>query len=241
MPKNLKITALTLGLLVLLLTAPAGALGINKSINIQPGTETDGASTVNGSITVGRGATVTGGLETVNGAIRVENDAVVRDLETVNGSIKVGSGAQARDIDGVNGAIRIGENVTVDGEISVVNGKIGVDAGSTVSEDLSNVNGEISITGAEIGGDLSTVNGDVSLLAGANLQGDLTIEKPGGMNWTSNKSRKPRIIIGPGSKVGGDIIVEREVELYISETAEVGSVSGVMSLDQAIRFSGERP
>jgi hypothetical protein len=41
--------------------------------------------------------------------------------------------------------------------------------------------------------------------------------------------------------VDGNIIVEREVELYISDTAEVGGVSGVMSIDQAVRFSGERP
>jgi len=241
MPKNLRIAALGAGLLALILAAPANAFGVNKSINIEAGSEADGASTVNGSITVGSGATVTGGLETVNGAIRVENDAVVKDLETVNGSIKVGSGAQAGDIDGVNGGIRVGENVSINGEISVVNGKIGVDAGSTVSEDLSNVNGEISITGAEIGGNLSTVNGDVSLLGGANLHGDLTIEKPGGINWSSKNSRIPRIVIGPGSKVGGNIIVEREVELYISETAEVGGVSGVMDMDQAVRFKGDRP
>jgi hypothetical protein len=61
------------------------------------------------------------------------------------------------------------------------------------------------------------------------------------MNWGKNNSRKPRIIIGPGSTVDGNIIVEREVELYISDTAAVGGVSGVMSIDQAVRFSGKRP
>jgi hypothetical protein len=39
----------------------------------------------------------------------------------------------------------------------------------------------------------------------------------------------------------GRIDLEREVELYISESAEVCGVTGVMSLDQAIRFIGERP
>ena len=93
----------------------------------------------------------------------------------------------------------------------------------------------------DAGGDLSTVNGDVSLMNGAQLHGDLTIEKPGGFNRNSKNSRKPRIVIGPGSKVAGEIIAEREVELYISDTAEVGGVSGVMSIDQAVRFSGDRP
>ncbi|MCZ6809247.1 MAG: hypothetical protein O7D92_05755, partial [Proteobacteria bacterium] len=69
--------------------------------------------------------------------------------------------------------------------------------------------------------------------------GNLTIEKPGG--WDNNKSRKPKIIIGPGSRIGGKIVAEREIELYISDTAEVGGVAGVMSMEQAIRFSGKRP
>jgi hypothetical protein len=236
-----RIATLSASLLALLLAAPAIALGINKSININAGSESRGASTVNGSITVGSGATVKGSLETVNGAIRIDDDAMVEDVETVNGSIKLDSGVNADDVEGVNGAIRIGKNVIISGEVSVVNGKIGVDAGSSIAEDLSNVNGEISITGAEIGGNLTTVNGDVSLTEGARLHGDLNIEKPGGINWSKNNSRKPRIIIGPGSRVDGNIIVEREVELYISDTAEVGGVSGVMSIDQAVRFSGERP
>jgi acetyltransferase-like isoleucine patch superfamily enzyme len=139
----------------------------------------------------------------------------------------------------VNGAIRIGENVTINGGVSVVNGKIAIASGSSIRDEVSNINGEISITAAEIGGNLSTVNGDVTLDNGANLHGNLTVEKARGSR--SNNARKPRIIIGPGSKVGGEIFVEREVELYISDTAEVGSVSGVMSLDQAIRFSGKRP
>jgi DUF4097 and DUF4098 domain-containing protein YvlB len=239
MPRNLRIIALSISLLALLPATPAHAFGVNKSIDIEAGSESGGASTVNGSITVGAGATVTGGLETVNGAIRIDENAVIEDAETVNGSIKIAPGVKAQDIEGVNGTIRVGANVTINGEISVVNGQIGVDKGSSVGGDVNNVNGEIRMTGAEIGGDLSTVNGDVTLDDGANLHGNLTIEKSGG--WHSNNSRKPKIIIGPGCKVGGQIIAEREVELYISDSAEVGGVSGVMSMDQAVRFSGNRP
>ena len=241
MTKNLRIASLAAGLLSLLLVAPGHALGINKNINIDAGSQAEGASTVNGSITVGSGATVAGDLETVNGSIRIEENAVIENAETVNGSVKVASGVKAEDIGSVNGAIRIGEKVTIKGEVSVVNGKIGIASGSTVSEDVSNVNGEIRITGAEIGGDLSTVNGDVLLDEGAFLHGNLTIEKPGSWNWDKNKSRKPKIIIGPGSRVSGKIVAEREVELYISDTAKVGGVSGVISMDQAVRFSGKRP
>ncbi len=54
-------------------------------------------------------------------------------------------------------------------------------------------------------------------------------------------SKKPKVVIGPGSSVEGVINLEQEVELFISETAEVGGVTGVMSLDDAQRFSGDRP
>ena len=47
---------------------------------------------------------------------------------------------------------------------------------------------------------------------------------------------KPRIIIGPGSRVEGKIILKREVELFISDTAEVGGVDDeIGDLDDGIK------
>lgn len=226
---------------LLMLAGPVLAASINKNVTIAADAQSDGASSVNGNISVGRGATVTGPLETVNGTIRVDDNALIKDAETVNGSVRLGPGARSDDIGSVNGSIGIGKKVTVNGEVSAVNGRIGIDSGSTVSQDVGNVNGEIEVSGAEIGGNLSTVNGDVSLVEGAVLHGDLTIEKPGGMRLRDSHAGRPKVIIGPGSRVDGQIIAEREVELYISDTAKVGGVSGVMSLDQAVRFKGARP
>ena len=48
-------------------------------------------------------------------------------------------------------------------------------------------------------------------------------------------------MIGPGSRVEGVILIEHEADLYISEDAEVREVKGVMSLEDAIRFSGDKP
>jgi hypothetical protein len=236
-----RLAAISVGLVALLLVAPAHALSINKSITIAPGSETGGQSSVNGSITVGKGAVIDGSLNTVNGSIRVEEDVTLKDAETVNGSIRIASGSSADDVTNVNGSIRLGENVSVDGVVEVVNGKISLGTGTKVAKDIGNVNGEISLTGAEVGGDLSTVNGDVTLTDGSTLRGDLIMEKPGGWGWSKNKNRKPKVIIGPNSKVLGSIVLEREVELYISNSAEVGGVSGVMSLADAVRFSGNRP
>jgi hypothetical protein len=236
-----RFAAISAGLVALLLIAPAHGLSINKSITIAPGSEADGQSSVNGSITVGRGAVINGSLDTVNGSIRVEEDVTLKNAETVNGSIRIASGSSADDVTNVNGSIRLGENVSIDGMVEVVNGKISLGTGTKVAEDLSNVNGEISLTGAEVGGDLSTVTGDVTLNNGSTLRGDLIMEKPGGWGWSKDNQRKPKVIIGPDSKVLGSIVLEREVELFISNSAEVGDVSGVMSLEDAVRFSGDRP
>ena len=235
-----KYAAFLAGALALVITIPAQAGSINKSISIGDGEEADGQSSVNGSISIGAGAIINGSVDTVNGTIRIDENARVKDAQTVNGSIRIASGVTADDIGSVNGSIRIGENVAVNGEVSVVNGKISLAKGTSVADEVSNVNGEITVTGAEIGGDLTTVNGDVTLEDEATLRGDLIIEKPGGWGWNRNK-RTPKIIIGPGSKVIGNIELEREVELFISESAEVGGVTGVMSMADAVRFSGARP
>ena len=227
-------------LLAILLIAPASATSLNKSIKIEAGETSNGASTVNGSIKVGSGAIVNGDVSTVNGTIRVEDNARVEDVETVNGSVRVSDGVQSEDLGSVNGSVNVGSNVTVDGEISVVNGKINLNSGTTVSGDIGNVNGEIKMSGAEVAGNLETVNGDVLLSDNSVLKGDLTVEKPSGWGNSHNK-RKPKIVIGPGSRVGGTIILEQEVELFISTTAEVGGVSGVMTMDDAVRFDGARP
>jgi cytoskeletal protein CcmA (bactofilin family) len=113
--------------------------------------------------------------------------------------------------------------------------------GSTVAKDVSNVNGQIELSGTEVGGDVSTVTGDVNVYDGSVIDGDLIVEKPSNWGWGDSKKRKPRIVIGPGSSVRGAIRLEREVELFISETAEVGSVEGKMTMADAVRFSGDRP
>jgi predicted acyltransferase (DUF342 family) len=241
MAKFVTKTAFTVGLLVLLMAVPAMAASLNKSVKIGAGEESDGASSVNGSISVGDNAIVTGNLKTVNGSIRVDAGASIEKAATVNGGLRLADGVRAEGLATVNGSINVGENGVIDGEISAVNGRISVGNGSTVSEGVGNVNGQIELVGAQVGGDLTTVNGDIELSEGAVIKGDLVVEEPSGWKWGKEKSRKPRVVIGPGSRVEGTIRLEREVELFISESAEVGEITGEMSLDDAVRFSGERP
>lgn len=238
MARNLSKTAFTIGLLALLMAVPAFGASVNKSIKIGAGAESDGASTVNGSISVGENAVVTGGLGTVNGSIRIDDGAEIEDAETVNGRLRLGDGVRAENLTTVNGAVTIGEGTTVNGDITAVNGAITVEKTASVAGAVENVNGRIELTGTEIGGDVTTVTGDVRIDESV-LKSDLVIEKPN--FWNRVSSRKPRVVIGPGSRIEGAIIVEYEVELFISDSAEVGDVTGVMTLDDAKRFSGDSP
>ena len=228
------------GLLLVLSSGPSLAFGVNKSIKIGAGEESGSQSTVNGSISVGNQAVVDGSLETVNGTIRIDDDVRLTDASTVNGSIRIGSGVSAIDVESVNGSIRIGDNVVIDGEVSVVNGKITIGQGSSVADGVSNVNGELRIVGSDIGGDMTTVNGDVWLTDNATLRGNLVVEKPGGWGW-GRKRNKPKVVIGPGARVLGTIEAEHAIELYVSESATIGRVTGEIDENDIVRFSGARP
>lgn len=234
-------TVSLLGLLALSVALPVHAHSINKSVKIEAGNTSNGESSVNGSISVGSGAVVTGNLSTVNGRIRIDSDATVEDVSTVNGGLRIDSGSSTESLSTVNGEIYVDENVTVAGEIEAVNGEIDIDKGSKVSRNVSNVNGQIELRSGTVDGDISTVSGDIDLMGNAVVKGDIIVEKSNGWGWNSKKSRVPEIVIGPEAKVHGEIHVERVVKLYISESAEVGGVTGEMSMSDAIRFSGERP
>jgi DUF4097 and DUF4098 domain-containing protein YvlB len=233
-------TVFTIGLLALLMVVPAFG-SINKSISIDAGSDSDGASSVNGSITVGADAVVTGDVETVNGSIRVHSGARIENAETVNGGVKIASNVTSEDLMTINGAVKVGEGSTVDGVIETVNGGIAVDKGAKITRDVSNVNGKIELSGAEVGGDVSTVTGSVDVIDGTIVSGNLIVEKPSNWGWGRNKNRKPRIVVGPGSSIVGIINLEHEVDLFVSTSASVGGVTGVMSMDDAVRFSGNTP
>jgi DUF4097 and DUF4098 domain-containing protein YvlB len=231
-------TSFTIGLLVLLMAVPAFGASVNKSIKIGAGEESGGATSVNGSISVGADAVVNGGLRTVNGSIRVDDGAEIENAKTVNGRLRLGEGVRARNLTTVNGSVTISERATVAGDITAVNGGITVEPEASVSGAVANINGRIELTGTEIGGDVKTVTGDIRVEQSV-LKSDLVIEEPS--FWNRSTSRKPRVVIGPGSRIEGAIVAEYEVELFISDSAEVGEVRGVMTLDDAKRFSGDSP
>ena len=241
MSKVLLKSAFTVGLLIMLMAVPVYGASVNKSIKIDAGSESDGATTVNGSISVGEGSVVTGTLQTVNGKIRVDDNSTIEDASTVNGRLSISDDVKSHNLETVNGSVSVGENSTVAGDVEAVNGGIRLERGSEVAKGVGNVNGDIVLVASEVGGNVSTVNGDVDLSDGSIVKGDLIVEKPGKWSFGNSNNRMPEIVIGPGSEVRGTIRLEREVKLYISESAKVGGVEGEMSMSDAVRFSGQHP
>ena len=191
---------------------------INGSIYVPAGQPTGDASTVNGSVRIADHAQIEGG-HSVNGGISLGNDATAGSLTTVNGGIVVGDGAQVHDA------------------VSTVNGSLSLHPGSAVGGRLSNVNGTIIVAAASVGGGISTVNGNIDIGANARIKGGITVHQPttGFLNWWGGD--KPRVVVGPGATVEGDLRFEREVRLFVSDTATVGPITGAT----AVKFSGDRP
>jgi len=192
---------------------------------------------INGSITAEAGQRY-GDLETVNGSIRLEDGAVVDEASTVNGSIQGGDKVTAGDLETVNGSIKFGRDARVDDQVETVNGGIFFDRGSTIGG-IANVNGSIGIVGTVVEGSIETVNGDITVGADSHVKGRIRVEKPNqnGFNWNWKKQRPPRIVIGPNAVVDGQLVFERDVVLYVHDSARIGKVIGAT----ARRYSGATP
>ncbi|MGO9802747.1 MAG: hypothetical protein ACLPTM_10405 [Steroidobacteraceae bacterium] len=194
-----------------------------------------GANAVNGSIHVPAG-TKSGELGTVNGSIHIDDNASVGSAGTVNGSVALGAHATAASLATVNGGISLGAGAHVVHEVSTVNGGMTLADGAEVGGALANVNGRIALNGAHVAGGLRTVDGDIDVLGSSRVEGGIIVKR-GGTSLFSFHTHKPRIVIGPGAVVQGDLRFEREVELYVSDRATTGPITGAT----AIRFTGASP
>ncbi|KRG37914.1 hypothetical protein ARC78_02200 [Stenotrophomonas pictorum JCM 9942] len=193
----------------------------------------DDISKVNGSIHTEANASY-GDLDTVNGSIQLASGVQVRGVETVNGSIRAEDNVQARAIETVNGGIRAGRNLVLERGLETVNGGIYVDRGSRIGGDIETVNGAIGLVGTQVGGDIETVNGDITVGIDSHVKGGIKVSRPS-FNISLTAPRKPRVVIGPNAVVEGALVFEREVTLYVHDTARTGPVSGAT----AQRFKGE--
>lgn len=191
-------------------------------------------SKVNGGITAEAGQRY-GDLDTVNGGIRIGDGAQTGDAETVNGGIKVGDDVRVGGIETVNGGVSVGSRTIVGKGIETVNGSVFVDRGSEVHGDIETVNGAIGLVATRLHGDIETVNGDITVGVNSQVDGGITVRKPSGFRLSLKPSRTSRVIIGPNAVVEGELLFEREVELYVHESARVGHITGATPR----RFAGD--
>lgn len=217
-------------LLVVLITA-CGSGSVNENIRIARGeTQEGGARSVNGNIIIGSNAVLKGDINSVNGMVDVDDGASTGDVKTVNGSIRLGPGASTGNLDSVNGNIRMKTGATTTG-VRLVNGTLDTEEGSEIKGNVTLVNGSAEVFGTLIAGNFTTYAGKVTLAQGSEIGGDLVVKKPKG---TFSAKDKPRVVIGPDSRIAGKIIAEREIHLYVHESASIGSVEGA----EVQRFSG---
>jgi hypothetical protein len=144
--------------------------------------------------------------------------------------------ASAAELRTVNGSVRLDEEARVSGAVETVNGKLSLENGADVASGLRNVNGEIRVAAAHVGGRIDTVTGNIDLGPNARVDGGIHLEKDTGSHHDDSE-RIPKVVIRPGSVVGGTLNFERPVQLYVSDRATIGRVEGATP----IRFSGDQP
>ena len=99
---------------------------------------------INGSIEVAPGSKLDHDVSTVNGSITLGEGASVKKAETVNGSITLGPRAAATNVSTVNGRLTLDQDANVTGPISNVNGEIRLSA-AHVAGGIRTTNGGIDI------------------------------------------------------------------------------------------------
>ena len=190
---------------------------------------------INGSVHVPAGKQP-GAVATVNGTIHIDDNAAITSATTVNGSVNLGDHGTATSLKSVNGTITLGSGAHVSGSVASVNGELTLDDGADVAGSLSNVNGKITLTAAHVRGGIKTVNGSMTIAGASRVEGGILVQKPSGELMQSSRD-VPRIVIGPGASVQGELRFERTVQLYISDKATVGTVTGATP----IPFTGDSP
>jgi hypothetical protein len=196
----------------------------------------DDNSKVMGSVRIAAGQH-TGDATTVNGSVEIGANAVVKHAGSVNGGITMREHSAADSVETVNGSVRLEEGVKVSGSVELVNGHISLDKGADVTGHLTNVNGSIELSAAHVGGGIETTTGDIEIGADSHVDGGIVIDKSDEGWFNFSGPRVPRVVIGPGAVVKGRLTFRREVKLYVSDHATIGTVEGAT----AIKFSGANP
>lgn len=190
---------------------------------------------VNGDVHVTAGVAAAG-ADSVNGSITVDDGASFADANTVNGSITVGAKATGASLRTVNGTVGVGPAAHLSGSVTTVNGGISMQEGASVAGTITAVNGTIELSGAHVGAGIKSANANITITGDAHVEGGITVEKATN-GFVSTSGIPPRIVIGPGATVLGELRFERPVKLYVSDHATIGTVVGATP----VQFTGDKP
>lgn len=195
----------------------------------------DESTRVNGSVHIrsGKPADV---AETVNGSVDIDPSATVTEAKTVNGGIHLGAGATANSLTTVNGGITLDAGSHVTGAVQTVNGSLTVRNGATIGGSLENVNGKIELAAAQVAGGIKTISGSIDIGGPSRIEHGIWVEKPSSFSIHLGND-VPRIVIGPGATVDGELRFDRPVHLFVSDSATIGPVVGAT----ATTFGGDSP
>jgi hypothetical protein len=216
-----------------------GAFSLAAALLILAGcgyTDRDDSHKVNGSVHIVAGK-APGEAETVNGGIDIDTDATVTAAKTVNGGVHLGAHATASSLTTVNGPITLDAGARTTGTVESVNGGLTLHEGSEVGGSLENVNGKIELNSAHVSGGIKTVNGSMDITGSSRVEHGILVQKASTDLIHFGKDDVPRVVIGPGATVEGELRFERVVQLYVSDRATIGPVVGAT----VIRFSGNAP
>lgn len=195
-----------------------------------------GIDRISGDITAEAGRQY-GDLETVSGDIELRDQAHLEDASTVSGNIDGGDGVHAESLSSVSGNVKLGEQARISDDIESVSGDIFVGRGGQVGGDVETVSGSIGIVDTDLAAGIETISGDVTVGAGSHVKGSLRVEKSDGFSVSFGNRRPQRIVIGPDAVVEGPMVFERDVVLYVHDSARTGKITGAT----AIRFSTPTP
>lgn len=209
------------------------ALALGAAAHAIPALAGEDIVRTNGAVTTTAGAGY-GRLATTNGSIRLADGVTAARATTTNGSITAGDDVDCGLMNTVNGSIRIGERVRVEDSVETVNGSILVGRGGEIGGDVKTVNGAIGLVATRVGGDVSLANGDLTVGISSHVRGGVHVHKPG-TSWMPIRvtQRRQRVVIGPGAVVEGPLVFERDVVLYVHDTARIGEVTGA----RPVRYS----
>lgn len=182
----------------------------------------DGYSSTNKRVNV-PDHTKTGEVSSVNGKLTMGDHVTAGKVSNVNGKIDIGEHVQVASVKSVNGKIAIGEHFSAVDDVTSVNGGIQISEESEVGGDISTVNGSIKLSGVKVSQNLVTKNGSVYLNDGSHVEGDIIFQEVNKQNYSWG-NKMPSLKIDESSKVDGYIILKREVNLDIENTALLSRV-----------------